>query len=88
LQVTPPAVELLMGLPAYWQDTVAHRGSAERVDAAIRGVRLGLGRTAPQRDAFGVAIYVDFTATPADWAQYRHDWCRVAAPTTADRAEG
>lgn len=80
LQVTPPGVELLMGLPAYWADNASHRGSAERVDAAIRGVRLGLSRTDLRRNAFGVAIYVDFTATPADWAQYRADWCRAAIP--------
>lgn len=40
--------------------------------AALRGVRLGLGGHPPAR-AFGVAVYVDFTATPDDWARYR-EW--------------
>lgn len=75
LQVTPTAVDLLMGLPAFWADDLGHHGSAETVAGAIRGVRMGLGRTAPGRQAFGVALYVDFAATQQDWASYRRDWC-------------
>ncbi|MFJ9517173.1 hypothetical protein ACIRPK_02715 [Kitasatospora sp. NPDC101801] len=74
LEVTPPQVDLLMGLPAYQDDTFGHRGSAETVAAAVRGARLGLDRTAPGRPNFGLALYVDFTATPADWAAYRAGW--------------
>jgi hypothetical protein len=36
-------------------------------------VRLGMG-SAPGDRPFGVAVYVDFAATPADWAAYRSDW--------------
>jgi hypothetical protein len=75
LQVTPESVDLLMGLPAYVTDNWDHHGSAETVPAAIRGVRLGLDQQAPGRQAFGVAVYVDFTATEQDWASYRRDWC-------------
>ncbi|MFE0462093.1 hypothetical protein ACFW1A_22875 [Kitasatospora sp. NPDC058965] len=75
LEVTPQDVDLLMGLPAYWADTWGHRGSAETVPAAVRGVRLGLGRADAGRSAFGVAVYADFSATEADWAAYRRDWC-------------
>ncbi len=74
LEVTPPHVDLLMGLPAYWEDRWGHYGSAETVGAAVRGVRLSLGRNAPGRQAFGLALYVDFTATPEDWAAYRRGW--------------
>lgn len=77
LEATPDPVELLMGLPAYDAEEMGHHGSAETVPAAIRGVRLALGRHAPTRAAFGVAVYADFTATPADWASYRQDWCGV-----------
>jgi hypothetical protein len=70
LQAVPPSVDLLMGLPAYYENTPSHRGSAETVPAAIRGVRLADNG----RMKFGVAMYVDFTATPADWAAYHHDW--------------
>ncbi len=70
---TPPGVDLLMGLPAYWADTPTHRGDAETVRAAVRGARLGLG--AGGRQNFGLALYVDFAATPDHWAAYRDGWC-------------
>ncbi|WP_371482781.1 hypothetical protein [Kitasatospora sp. NBC_00315] len=74
LEVTPPQVDLLMGLPAYWENRSGHYGSAETVEAAVRGARLALGREAPQRQAFGLALYVDFTATPEHWSAYRRGW--------------
>ncbi|MTJ60195.1 hypothetical protein KP696_15565 [Nocardia seriolae] len=74
LQVTPPTVDLLMGLPAFRADDLGHHSAAETVAAGIRGVRLGLSRTDRDRRAFGVALYVDFTATEQDWADYRRDW--------------
>ncbi|MEV0298781.1 hypothetical protein [Nocardia sp. NPDC050710] len=76
LEVTPANVDLLMGVPAFWADDPGHHGSAETVPAALRGIRLALGRDAPDRRSFGVALYVDFAATPQDWADYRRDWCR------------
>jgi hypothetical protein len=72
LAAVPSGVDLLIGLPAYHADTLGHVASAETVAAAIRGVRLAdRGRA-----AFGVAMYVDFTATAQDWASYRADWVR------------
>ncbi|GAA1946387.1 glycosyl hydrolase family 18 protein [Kitasatospora viridis] len=78
LQVVPGSVDLLMGLPAYWDDTWGHRGSAETVPAAVRGVRAGLSAQAPGRQNFGVAVYADFSATDRDWESYRRDWCGLA----------
>ena len=70
LQSVPSSVDLLIGLPAYHDDNAFHHASAETVAAAIRGVRLAdHGRL-----KFGVALYVDFAATAADWAAYHHDW--------------
>ncbi|MEU0545915.1 hypothetical protein ABZ319_39200 [Nocardia sp. NPDC005978] len=74
LEVTPAGVDLLLGVPAYWANDLGHRGNAETVATAIRGIRLGLGRTERGRRNFGVAIYVDFAATARDWAEYRRDW--------------
>ncbi|MFE0475173.1 hypothetical protein ACFW2V_26555 [Streptomyces sp. NPDC058947] len=74
LEVTPPATDLLMGLPFYWESNFDHWGHAETAPAAIRGVRLGLSRTDADRGNFGVALYIDFTATEADWRAYREDW--------------
>lgn len=73
LAVTPDHVDLLMGLPAYWEPD--HFANVETVPAAVRGARLALGRHAPERQAFGLALYVDFTATPQDWDAYRTGWC-------------
>jgi hypothetical protein len=73
LKVTPPQVDLLMGLPAYWESNPSHWGRAETVAAAVRGARLGLGSSGRQN--FGLALYVDFTATPEQWAAYREGWC-------------
>ncbi|MGM7646735.1 hypothetical protein ACSVDM_17680 [Nocardia sp. JW2] len=78
LEVTPAEVDLLMGAPAFWADDPGHHGAAETVAAAVRGIRLGQTRTDVGRANFGVALYVDFAATPQDWADYRQGWCVTA----------
>ncbi|SED69613.1 hypothetical protein SAMN05216532_5377 [Streptomyces sp. 2231.1] len=74
LEVTPDSTDLLMGLPFYHENRFGHWAHAETVPAAVRGVRLGLSRTDADRARFGVALYVDFAATEADWRAYREDW--------------
>ncbi|MFJ9628486.1 hypothetical protein ACIRU8_12400 [Streptomyces sp. NPDC101175] len=76
LEVTPDSTDLLMGLPFFHENRFGHRGAAETVPAAVRGVRLGLSRTDADRANFGVALYVDFAATEADWTAYRAGWVR------------
>ncbi|MEU9476812.1 hypothetical protein [Streptomyces sp. NPDC048191] len=76
LEVTPESTDLLMGLPFYHENRFGHWARAETVPAAVRGVRLGLSRTDGDRARFGVALYVDFAATEADWTAYRADWVR------------
>ncbi|MFF9123612.1 hypothetical protein ACF09J_09980 [Streptomyces sp. NPDC014889] len=76
LEATPPTTDLLMGLPFFHDNRFGHRASAETVPAAVRGVRLGLSRTDAGREHFGVALYVDFAATEADWTAYREGWTR------------
>ncbi|WP_433009999.1 hypothetical protein [Kribbella sp. CA-294648] len=73
LEATPDHVDLLMGVPFYWEDNISHRGSAETVEAAVRGAQLGLGKS--DRKNFGLALYVDFAATEANWTAYRETWC-------------
>jgi hypothetical protein len=73
LAAVPPEVALLIGVPAYHDEHPTHHRRAETVAAAVRGVRLALGAHPAPRD-FGVAMYVDFAATPADWVSYRRDW--------------
>ncbi|MFJ7339306.1 hypothetical protein ACIQU3_03200 [Streptomyces sp. NPDC101110] len=74
LEATPSSTDLLMGLPFYWENDVSHRGHAETVPAAVRGVRLGLSRTDADRARFGVALYIDYTATEENWRAYEEDW--------------
>ncbi|WP_241845191.1 hypothetical protein [Streptomyces sp. CB02261] len=74
LEVTPESTDLLMGLPFFHEDDLGHHENAETVEAAVRGTRLGLGRTDPDRERFGVALYVDFAAEEGDWAAYRDGW--------------
>ncbi|MFF8411724.1 glycoside hydrolase family 18 protein [Streptomyces omiyaensis] len=74
LEATPVSTDLLMGLPFFHEDDLGHHEDAETVAAGVRGVRLGLGRTDPGRERFGVALYVDFAEEPADWTAYRTGW--------------
>ncbi|MFE2376938.1 hypothetical protein [Streptomyces sp. NPDC059398] len=74
LEVAPESTDLLMGLPFYHETKPGHIASAETAAAAVRGVRLGLGRQESGRERFGVALYVDFAATEADWTAYRKGW--------------
>jgi hypothetical protein len=74
LATVPPTTGLLVGLPAYHTDDAGHSASAETVGAAVRGARLAIGGDA--RPNFGLALYVDYAATDADWAAYRSGWCR------------
>ena len=75
LHTVPANVALLIGLPAFHDaHSLDHSSSAETVAAAIRGVRLALPAGTPGDRAFGVALYVDFAATPADWAAYDASW--------------
>lgn len=76
LEATPDSTDLLMGLPFFHTDEIGHWSRAETVSAAVRGVRLGLSRTDADRANFGVAAYVDFAATEADWTAYREGWVR------------
>jgi hypothetical protein len=80
LDAVPAGVALFIGVPAYHDDNMRHHRDAETTPAALRGVRLALGAHPPQRD-FGVALYVDFTATTADWASYQRDWANTATRT-------
>ncbi|MFJ8851544.1 hypothetical protein [Streptomyces sp. NPDC102437] len=83
LEVTPKDTDLLMGLPFFHEDDLGHHESAETVEAAVRGTRLGLGRTDRGRERFGVALYVDFAAREGDWSAYRAGWNR-ADPSRPD----
>lgn len=77
LAAVPARTDPLIGVPAYHDENLGHHAWAETVPDAVRGVRLGLSQD-PVRQRFGVALYVDFAATGADWRAYRDGW--VSAP--------
>lgn len=74
LTAVPHNVGLLIGVPAYEGHSFVHDSAAESTAAGIRGVRLALPNGTPTDRAVGVALYIDFAATRADWAAYRSDW--------------
>jgi hypothetical protein len=74
LEATPPGTDLLIGLPGFHTEDMGHHGYAETVPAAVRGVRVALGRHGGGRQGVGVALYVDFHATESDWTAYREGW--------------
>ena len=75
LEVAPERVDVLVGVPFFHTDDLGHHASAETVDAAVRGARLGLTREDRERRRFGLALYADFAATAGDWEAYRRGWC-------------
>jgi hypothetical protein len=80
LNAVPRQTHLLVGAPAFHTSDAFHHPSAETVAAAVRAARLGLSRLSPaERDRpFGIALYVDFAATDADWNAYYTGWVRPA----------
>ncbi|MCE7003112.1 hypothetical protein LWC34_09760 [Kibdelosporangium philippinense] len=72
LAAVPDTVTVFMGIPAYHSEGPGHT-DAETVAASLRGIRLALDDQAPTQP-FGVAVYVDFSATLDDWATYFRDW--------------
>ncbi|HSR25943.1 MAG TPA: hypothetical protein VLW53_20490 [Candidatus Eisenbacteria bacterium] len=73
LRAVPATTDLLIGVPAFHDENPGHHAAAETLAAALRGVRLGLSEDLA-RARFGVALYVDFAATGADWRDYRAGW--------------
>ncbi|PRY02679.1 glycoside hydrolase family 18 protein [Allonocardiopsis opalescens] len=74
LEAVPEDVQLLMGVPAYPDDHATRNPEAETTETSTRAIRLGLSSLPEPRERFGTALYVDFTATPEQWAAYQEGW--------------
>ncbi|GLY28954.1 hypothetical protein [Kineosporia sp. NBRC 101731] len=75
LTAVPDDVTLLIGAPAYHDKKINRYDGAETISASITGVQLALAGTSRR---IGLALYVDFDATHADWAAYEQGWSRKA----------
>lgn len=70
-----PQCSVLLGVPTYGAGGLSHRSYAENLRLALVGVRDGLNSSGARPSAFaGVAIFADYTTTPADWRAYSRLW--------------
>lgn len=76
LGAVPARVGLLIGVPCYHYTTITHIASAETVAAATHGIRIALTAAGRGRKNVGVALFADYSATPADWHAYVTGWFR------------
>ncbi|WP_327086427.1 hypothetical protein OIE66_29360 [Nonomuraea sp. NBC_01738] len=73
LDLVPDTKSLLIGAPAYHDHGVPWSDDAESVAGAARAAGLALSEYG-RRERYGLALYVDFAATPEDWQEYRAGW--------------
>ena len=81
LETVPPSTALLIGAPAYPDDTLFYRPYAETVAGTARAVRVALTEHPGRRPNVGIAMYVDFAATRQDWQEYFRGWVRPPGAT-------
>jgi hypothetical protein len=73
-------VTLFMGVPTYdegMEDHYPWPGTAETVDAGLRGIRRGLDSLGDRRAALkpvGAAVYADWTTSPDEWRTFISEW--------------
>ncbi|MDA0638536.1 hypothetical protein OUY22_34450 [Nonomuraea sp. MCN248] len=73
LDLVPESTSLLVGAPAYHDHGIPWGDAAESVALAGQGAKLALSEHGA-RERFGLALYVDFAATEADWREYEENW--------------
>jgi hypothetical protein len=70
-----PHCAVLLGVPTYISGGLSHDPHSENLRLALIGVRDGLRSNRAKPSAFaGVAIFADYTTTPADWRIYARLW--------------
>lgn len=75
LDLVPDTKNIFVGAPAYHDHGVPWSDQAESVATAAEAARLALTAHG-RRERYGLALYVDFAATEADWREYEHRWLR------------
>jgi hypothetical protein len=66
----------VMGVPTYGEPDKRHDPAVENAATALVGVSSGLRWTYDRRPFQGVAVYAQWTTSPAAWDQFEQDWLR------------
>lgn len=70
-----PACKVILGLPTYNNQTLAHHPYSESLKNALRGVQYGLADMNAKTEAFeGIALFADYTTDNNEWVQYEEYW--------------
>jgi len=65
---------LLVGIPTYDETGLMHRAGVETPGGALTGVVAGLRGVGGGGAFEGVALYAEWTTSPAEWAEYERVW--------------
>ncbi len=65
---------VLLGVPTYEDYGLMHRRGVETPENALLGVVAGLRGVGGGGTFEGVALYAEWTTTPAEWSTYEHVW--------------
>lgn len=71
---------VLLAVPAYDQEQPGHRPQVESLQNALRGVHAGLGDGPPPANYQGLALFADFSATPAHWQTWKDEFQDAKIP--------
>lgn len=70
-----PGCRVLIGLPTYEDAGPSHLVRTENIRMGLRGVREGIADPRFEMRPFaGVALFADYTTSPAEWNDYRTLW--------------
>lgn len=80
-----PKCKVILGLPTYNNQTLAHHPHSESLKNAICGVVSGLGDKDAKVSTFeGIALFADYTTDESEWKQYEEYW----SSRSTDNAHG
>lgn len=65
---------LILGVPTYPDRTWTHMPSAENMESALLGIRVGVERAGNRSCFQGIGIYAEWTTTVAQWGEIERGW--------------
>lgn len=70
-----PACKVILGLPTYDNQTLAHHPFSESLKNALRGVQQGLADINANSESFeGIALFADYTTDKNEWTLFEEYW--------------